>query len=35
VKAQVATPKKTRHAKRTGADEVEWSRREALRTPVF
>ena len=35
VKAEVATPKKTRHAKRTGADNVEWSRREALRTPVF
>ena len=26
---------KSRHAKRTGADNVEWSRREALRTPVF
>jgi len=34
-KAVVATPKKSRHAKRTGADNVEWSRREALRTPVF
>ncbi len=34
-KAEVATPKKPRHAKRTGADNVEWSRREALRTPVF
>ena len=34
-KAEVATPKKSRHAKRTGADNVEWSRREALRTPVF
>ena len=34
-KAQVATQKKSRHAKRTGADNVEWSRREALRTPVF
>jgi MFS transporter, OFA family, oxalate/formate antiporter len=34
-KAEVATPKKTRHAKRTGADNVEWSRSEALRTPVF
>ena len=28
-------PKRTRHTKRTGADNVEWSRREALRTPVF
>jgi len=34
-KAEAATPKKNRHAKRTGADNVEWSRREALRTPVF
>jgi MFS family permease len=34
-KEEVATPKKTRRAKRTGADDVEWSRREALRTPVF
>src|SRR5258706_7718684 len=34
-KAEVATPKKTRHAKRTGAENVEWSRRETLRTPVF
>ena len=34
-KAVVATPKNSRHAKRTGADNVEWSRREALRTPVF
>jgi MFS family permease len=31
----VAAPKKRRYAKRTGADNVEWSRREALRTPVF
>lgn len=31
----VASPTKRRHAKRTGADNVEWSRREALRTPVF
>jgi MFS transporter, OFA family, oxalate/formate antiporter len=31
----VATPHKRRYAKRTGADNVEWSRREALRTPVF
>ncbi len=34
-KAEVATPKKTRHLKRTGADDAEWSRREAMRTPVF
>jgi sugar phosphate permease len=34
-KAEVATPIKNRHAKRTGAENVEWSRREALRTPVF
>src|SRR5262245_40833847 len=34
-KAAVATAKKSRHAKRTGADNVEWSRREALHTPVF
>src|SRR5258706_16249210 len=34
-KAKVATQKKPRHAKRTGADNVEWSRPEALRTPVF
>lgn len=31
----VARPQKRRYAKRTGADNVEWSRREALRTPVF
>jgi sugar phosphate permease len=30
-----AAPTKRRYAKRTGADNVEWSRREALRTPVF
>lgn len=30
-----AAPPKRRYAKRTGADNVEWSRREALRTPVF
>ena len=34
-KAEVATPKKPRHAKRIGADNVQWSRGEALRTPVF
>jgi len=34
-KAEAVVPKKSRHAKRTGADNVEWSRREALRTPVF
>jgi MFS family permease len=34
-KAEGAPPKKPRHTKRTGADNVEWSRREALRTPVF
>jgi MFS family permease len=34
-KAAVTAQKKSRHAKRTGADNVEWSRREALRTPVF
>ncbi|TMA81760.1 MAG: MFS transporter, partial [Deltaproteobacteria bacterium] len=35
VKEAVATPHKRQYAKRTGADDVEWSRREALRTPVF
>jgi len=35
VKEKVAKPKKVRYAKRTGADNVEWSRGEALRTPVF
>ena len=30
-----ATPQKRRYAKRTGADNAEWGRREALRTPVF
>jgi cyanate permease len=34
-KAEVATPKKARHAKRTDADNVEWSRREVLLTTVF
>jgi MFS family permease len=31
----VATPHKRRYAKRTGADNIEWRRSEALRTPVF
>jgi MFS family permease len=31
----VATPDKRQYTKRTGADNVEWSRGEALRTPVF
>jgi sugar phosphate permease len=35
VREEVARPQKRRYAKRTGADNVEWSRREALRTPVF
>ena len=35
VREAVARPQKRRYAKRTGADNVEWSRREALRTPVF
>ena len=36
VKEAVATShKRQRHTKRTGADNVEWSRSEALRTPVF
>ena len=36
VKVTVTTPhKRRRNTKRTGADNVEWSRREALRTPVF
>jgi MFS family permease len=35
LKEEVAKPQKRRYAKRTGADNVEWSRREALRTPVF
>ena len=30
-----AKPRKRRYAKRTGADNVEWSQCEALRTPVF
>jgi MFS transporter, OFA family, oxalate/formate antiporter len=34
-KAEIATPKRSRHAKHTGADNVEWSRGEALRKPVF
>lgn len=33
--ADAKAKKPARHAKRTGADNVEWSRREALRTPVF
>jgi MFS family permease len=32
---QAVAPRKRRYAKRTGADNVEWSQREALRTPVF
>lgn len=36
VKVAETTPhKRQRNTKRTGADNVEWSRREALRTPVF
>jgi MFS family permease len=36
LKDAAATPhKRQRNTKRTGADNVEWSRREALRTPVF
>jgi MFS family permease len=35
VKEAAAKPPKRQFAKRTGADNVEWSRREALRTPVF
>jgi MFS family permease len=37
VEARVAAaaPTQRRYAKRTGADNVEWSRREALGTPVF
>ena len=35
VREAVTRPQKRRYAKRTGADNVEWSRREALRTPVF
>ena len=35
LKGPAAAPPKRRYAKRTGADNVEWSRREALRTPVF
>src|SRR3989449_2544830 len=35
VKEAVATPHKRQYAKRTGADDVESSRREALRTAVF
>jgi sugar phosphate permease len=35
VRQAAATPRKRQYAKRTGADNVEWSRREALRTPVF
>jgi MFS family permease len=35
VKEAVAKPQKRRYAKRTGADNVDWGRGEALRTPVF
>ncbi len=35
VREAVTRPQKRRYAKRTGADNVEWGRREALRTPVF
>ena len=35
VREAVARSQKRRYAKRTGADNVEWSRHEALRTPVF
>jgi len=35
VREAVTRPQKRRYAKRTGADNVEWSRREALRAPVF
>jgi MFS family permease len=35
VKESATKPQKRRYAKRTGADNVEWSRAEALRTPVF
>ena len=35
VKEAPAKPPKRQLAKRTGADNVEWSRSEALRTPVF
>jgi MFS family permease len=35
VREAVARPQKRRYTKRTGADNIEWSRREALRTPVF
>jgi MFS family permease len=34
-KTSVATSRKRKYAKRTGGDNVEWSRREALRAPVF
>jgi MFS family permease len=33
--ASITPHKRQRNSKRTGADNVEWSRREALRTPVF
>jgi MFS family permease len=33
--APITPHKRQRNSKRTGADNVEWSRREALRTPVF
>ena len=35
VRETATKPQKRRYAKRTGADNVEWSRGEALRTPVF
>jgi MFS transporter, OFA family, oxalate/formate antiporter len=35
MKQTAATPRRRHYAKRTGADNVEWSRGEALRTPVF
>ena len=35
VRETAIKPPKRRYAKRTGADNVEWSRGEALRTPVF
>ena len=35
VRDTATKPQKRRYAKRTGADNVEWSRGEALRTPVF
>jgi MFS transporter, OFA family, oxalate/formate antiporter len=35
LKEALASPHKRPYTKRTGADNVEWSRREALHTPVF